>query len=110
MTFADFIEVDQNSITFEEVEFELDSSSSSTISDEVDGQEELPTQETECDLVPDSEALEALATSINHCSQSGEIVPGVSEALHRYREKVIIDYLRSKRLADIRTFFSKPSV
>ena len=108
MTFADFIEVDKNLATFGGVDSELDpSSTSEEVSREVAQREGTSTEETQCALVTASEASKALASLINHCSQSGEILFGVNEAFHKYREKFIVDHLRSKRQADIRFFSSK---
>ena len=54
-------------------------------------------------LVTDDEALQALATLVNHCSQGAEIIPDAGETLRKYRDVVILDLLRKKRQTDTRS-------
>ncbi|XP_003744474.1 tigger transposable element-derived protein 6-like [Galendromus occidentalis] len=103
MTFGDFVQADRQLVTSDDFEPEHNEVLSET-SDEEPGS---PFEEPSCGFVTGQEALRALATLVNHCSQRQNIVPGISMALHQYRDLVICDILQEKRQADLRYYFSK---
>ena len=101
LSFKDFSLADQNVVVGDDHEFaECDQSSA-----DCSGLEMAEEEREDEDLVTDDEALQALATLFNHCSQRAKIIPDAGEALRKYRDVVILDFLRKKGRTDTRSFF-----
>ena len=91
-TFADFVDADRNLVTVEELDSDDESGTPQKEDPIVLGEEDEPN----FSVVTNKEALQAITTIINHCSQREDFIPDACRTFCKYRDKVFAEYLTNK--------------